>query len=289
MFKSILIRMFTLVIVLGSACPAWSADKKPSIEIGIAPFLPVKTLAQNYAPMRAYLEQRLKMPVTFVTAPDYKSFNERTGKHEYPLIITVANSAYLAWSEYGYIPLLRPVIYTRPVLVVSKNQNIASLKELRGKTIGMSDALAVVSMQGMQMLREAGLESGQDVTIKNMQNHGAAINLVIAGDVAAAIVSDRALIQLPAATQDSVKIIQTWERGAVPGIIYLGSPDLPREKIEALSQAILEYARDVPEGIALMKRLGYGGLAPIDLAELRTYEPYGVLLKEAMAKASSKQ
>ncbi len=284
MFKLILIRMFVLVIVLGSNCPAWSADKKPGIEIGIAPFLPVKSLVQNYAPMRTYLEQRLKMPVTFVTAPDYKSFNDRTAKHEYPLIITVANSAYLAWSEYGYIPLLRPVIYTRPALVVSKNQNVTSLGELRGKTIGMSDALAVVSMQGIQMLREAGLEPGQDVTIKNTQNHAAAINQVIAGEIPAAIISDRALLQLPATTQDSVKIVQTWEQGAAPGIIYLGSPDLPRENIEKLSQAILEYARDVPEGIALMKRLGYGGLALISKEELRTFKLYGEMLKESMTK-----
>lgn len=288
MFRLTGFRMFALVLVLGSITPAWSTDKKLGIEIGVAPFLPVKTLVQNYAPMRVYLEKRLNEPVTFVTAPDYKSFNERTARHDYPLIITVANSAYLAWAESGYIPLLRPVIYTRPVLIIAKNQKLANmrdLRDLRGKTVAMSDVLAVVSMQGVQMLREAGLEPGRDVTIVNLPNHGVAVNHVIAGEVPAAIVSDRALTQLPSATKNSVQIVQTWERDAVPGIVYLGSPDLPRERIEQLRQVILDYARDVPEGIELMKQLGYGGLTPISPEEIRTFAPYGVLLKEAMSKA----
>jgi len=285
MFQVKWLCLLAIAFMLENADLAWSAEKAAGIEIGIAPFLPVKTLVQNYAPMLIYLEQRLKEPVTMVTAPDYQRFNERIGQHEYPLIITGANSAYLAWAESGYVPLLRPIIYTRPVMVVAKNQKLAHVRDLRGKKVAMSDALAVVSMQGMQMLREAGLVPGRDVTVMNMPNHGAAVNHVISGEVSAAIVSDRALNQLPSATRNKVKITQVWEQGAMPGIVYMGSPDLPRERLEHLSRVILEYARDVPEGVELMRGLGYGGLAPFGPDEIRNFTRYGEMLKESMYKA----
>ena len=261
-----------------------AAEQNIGFEIGIAPFLPVKTLVQNYAPMRDYLQSRLHQPVIIVSAPDYKTYYQRIQKREYPIIIAAANSAYLAWAESSYIPMLQPLIYTRPVVVISKDKNLNKLSELRGKTVAMSDILAIVSMQGLQMLREAGLEPERDVTVKNMLNQGVAINFVISGEVAAAIVSDRAILQMPQSIREQIKIVYTWDKGAAPGIVYLASPDMPAEQIKQLSRAIQEFARDVPEGKELMQRWGYGGLVPITAEELQGLAPYGILLKEEISK-----
>jgi phosphonate transport system substrate-binding protein len=253
-------------------------------EIGIAPFLPVKTLVQNYAPMRDYLQSRLHEPVTIVSAPDYKTYYQRIQNREYPIIIAAANSAYLAWAESAYIPMLQPLIPTRPVLIVAKDSQVNKLSDLRGKTVSMSDTLAIVSMQGIKMLRDAGLKAGRDVTVNNMPNQSVAVNFVISRDVAAAIVSDRAIMQMPLSVRKQVKIIYTWEQGAAPGIIYLASPNMPPDRVKKISQAILEYARDVAEGKELMQSWGYGGLVPVSAADLRRLEPYGKLLKEELSK-----
>ena len=238
---------------------------------------------KNYQPLRAYLELRLQEPVTLVTAPDYKTYNQRLQRHAYPFVIAVANSAYLACADYGYVPMLRPAIDTRPVLVVAKRSKLTSIKELRGATLTMADPLAIISMQGLQMLREAGLDPQRDVTIKHLPNHGAAVNFVISGEAAAAIVSDRALLQMPQATRDAVRVVQTWERGAAPGVIYLASPSMPRARVARMSQAILEFVRDTADGRDLMQRLGYGTLLPATVADLKPLAPYGALLKTAIA------
>jgi phosphonate transport system substrate-binding protein len=287
------LRALLPVILLSPAIlsPASASEPKQSavLELGVAPFLPARTLVQNYQPMRAYLEQHLKQPVLFVTAPDYKTFYERTQRREYPVIITVANAAYLACAESGYVPMLRPVIDTRPVLVVPKNSNLTRMQDLRGKTVALPDPLAIIAMQGVQMLRETGLNPGNDITLRHLPDHNTAVNHVIAGETAAAIVSDRALLQMPAATQEGVRVIQAWEKGAAPGVVYLANPALPPQRVAQLTQAILKFVRETPEGREFIMKLGYGGLVPATKQDLEPLASYGELLKETVVRSNEKE
>jgi phosphonate transport system substrate-binding protein len=280
--------LYLLSAAIAHAGPGSDRQADEHLELAVAPFLPAATLVSNYQPMRAYLEQRLKEPVLFVTAPDYKTFYERAQRREYPVIITVANAAYLAYAESGYVPMLRPVIYTRPVIVVPKLASWTRIQDLRGKTIALPDTLAVVAMQGTQMLRELGLDPDKDVTLKYLPNHSAAVNHVISGEAAAAIVSDRALLQMPAATQAGVRVIETWEKGAVPGVVYLANPALSPQRVTQLTQAILKFVHDTPQGHEFIKKMGYGDLTtaiPQDLAPLATY---GGIFKATIAKKNEK-
>jgi phosphonate transport system substrate-binding protein len=286
------LRTFMLVIMLSPVIVSPAASAGPvqgtALELGVAPYLPARTLIQNYQPMRAFLEQHLKEPVIVVTAPDYKTFYDRTQRREYPIIITVAHAAYLASAEAGYVPMLRPVVDTCPVLVVSKNSSLARVQDLRGKTVALPDPLAIISMQGVQMLRESRLDPVKDVILKNLPNHSAAVNHVIAGEAAAAIVSDRALLQMPAATQAAVRVIEDWEKGAAPGVMYLASPDLPRERVAQLTQAILQFVRETPEGRELIVKFGYGDLVPATKQDLEPLAPYGEKFKEAIVRSNEK-
>lgn len=274
----------TAAVLLLNAITVFAAEQTGGLVIGIAPFLPVKTLVQNYAPLRDYLEIKLNEPVTIVSAPDYKTYYKCIQKHDYHIIITTASSAYVAYTDYAYTPLLQPLNFTHPVVVIGKDQQITKLTELRNKTIAMSDATAVVSMQGLQMLRDFGLQPGRDVSIKNLQNHSAAVNYVITGEVDAAIVSDRALMQMPATIKDKVKVIYTWEQGAAPGIVYMGSPDMPSDRLKLINSTILEFVRSTPEGKKMMLDTGYGDLVPVNLDDLRALAPYGVLLKASLSE-----
>ena len=277
-------KLITVALLLLVARPSVSDDSKTSIEIGIAPFLSVYTLVQNYAPLVKHLESRLKIPVSIVSAPDYKTFYERIRKRAYPFIITPANSAYLAWSESSYVPMLKPLIHSRPVVVVTNNSNFSRLDDLRNKTISMSDPLAMTSMQGMQQLQEAGLLQGRDITIINMPNHSVAVNLLLAGEVSAAIVSDRAILQMPAAIKEKIKVVYTWDKSADPGVIYLANPNLSKKLREQISAAIYDYYKNTPDGIEQINEMGYGGLVTVTSGELKHLAPYGELLKKALAK-----
>ena len=280
-----------IAFVLLSLClsvPTLAEQRANGIEIAIAPFLPVHTMVQNYEPMRGYLERRLQRPVLFITAPDYRIFNDRTRSREYAFIVTVVNAAYLAHVDSGYIPLLRPTVYTKPALVVRKDAALGSIGELRGKVIALPSPMAVVAMMAPAMLHEAGLDPQRDVMLRYLDTHATAVNYVISGEAAAAIVSDVALQQMPSSSRDAVTIVRTWDRGAMPGVVYLASPKLARGEAELIQKAILDFVRE-PEGQALMRRLGYGTLVPAKWDDLKPFAPYATALRELLEPAGKKQ
>jgi phosphonate transport system substrate-binding protein len=248
------------------------------LEITIAPFLPPQIFVQNYQPLRAYLEQRLGQPVVLLTAPDFRTFNQRLLRGELPFAIAVANSAQLAIAEAGYVPLLRPTTFTRPVVVVAKDSTINRIADLKNRHIATTDTMSTIAMQSAQMLREADIHP-EDVRIKHLLNHSAAVNYVVSREVEAAIVSDRALLQMPDATRDAVRVVATWEPGAAPGVVYLAARDVPREQAAKVRQAILDFVQQTEEGRNLVARFGYGTLVPANADDLRFLAPYGTHLK----------
>lgn len=252
-------------------------------ELAFTPFLPVRTMMQNYQPMRSYLEKRLHEPVTLVTAPNYRSYVAQLRMRAYDFVITSANSAYLAYAEFGYIPLLRPVNYTSPTLVVAKDHPLSSAKELRGAIVSVPDAMSIVAMQAETMLRDAGLDPHHDVILKYMPNHSAAANYVLSGEATAAIISDRALAQMPDTIRNALRVVDTWKAGAAPGVIYLANPRLPPQRIQAMKQAILAFVQDTAEGKEMMLRTSYAGLVDAKEEEFKALESYGLQLKKALA------
>ncbi len=282
MFTKICLRIFAAALFSLNVLATHAAEQNVGLEIGIAPYLPVKNLVQIYAPLRDYLQVQLNEPVTIVSATDYKTYYQAIQKRQYSTIITISNIGYLAWVDAKYTPLLQPINFTQPVVVVGKIQPFVHLADLRGKTISMTDPTGHLSMQGKQMLHEAGLEADRDINIIHMQNHGAAVNLVIAGEATAAIVSNRAFMQMAPAVKEQVKIVYNWEKGSAPGVIYMSSPDMPPKRREQIKKAILEFAQNTPEGKKLMTDMGYGGLQNIAPADLEKLAPYGALLRNIL-------
>ena len=273
-------KAWMFALLLESPC-VFAQEVHQIFELAFTPFLPVRTMMLKYEPMRVYLEERLREPVALVTAPDYKTFNQRLRNHDYAFVVTVANAAYLAHTEYGYTPMLRPAILTRPVLVTSRESRFKKMKDLRGASLALPDRLSVVSMQGVHMLRKAGLHPVSHVKIKHTPNHAAAVNFVLSGEVAAAIVADRAILQMPEATQKALRTMQTWDAGAVPGVIYMANPHVSVERVTRMRQALLDYVRDTDSGRNFVRDLGYGDLTPATAADLAPLAAYGALLKEA--------
>jgi phosphonate transport system substrate-binding protein len=281
-----LVLLAALALALpGTMARSIAAEPKPAIEIAITPFLPVRTLVQNYEPMRVYLEKRLHRHVIFISAPDYRTFAERTQHRDYAYLMTVAHAGYLAETEAGYVPLLRPTNYTEPTLVVAKDDPLVRIADLRGKTIALSDPLAIVSMQALAMLRQGGLDPQRDVALKYLPNHGAAVNHVLSGEAAAAIVSNRALEQMPAAAQAGVRVVHSWHEGAAPGTVYLASPRVPQAEADRFARAVLDFFATA-EGRAVMTHLGYGRLVPMKADDLKPYAAYASILKAALTESA---
>ena len=162
--------------------PIVFAEQAP-LEIGLVPNLTTRTLLTSFEPMRAYLEHQLHQSVRLSTAPNFREFYARTLRGEFDLVITPAHFAWLAHREAGYIPVLTYVVPLSGLLIVSQESAIHRTTELHNKRIGIVDPFAIVSMQGLQTLREQGLRPGVNFSLQTIAPHDAVALAVINGDL----------------------------------------------------------------------------------------------------------
>ena len=258
--------------------PSSLAAETQALEIAIFPYLSTRTLLTSYQPLQAYLEKKLQRPVLLVTAPDFRSFAERTQRGEYRYVITAPHFARLAQKEAGYQPMLVVKANLVAVAVVEKNGPLHNVAELRGKTVAVPDSLAIVSMLGAQMLRANGMVPGKDVTLRPALSHNSAVLSVLRGESAAAFTSATALEQMPEEIKNGVRVLAATE--GFPNVVYLANPKAPVEEVAQMTAALLEFAEKFPQGKKLYgETLGHLGLVAPSPKELQRLDPFVSELK----------
>lgn len=271
-----LLRAAALALVLFMAtfprhATAADASVKP-LEVGIIPNVSTHALFAAYQPMRLYLEQRLGRPVILLTAPDFRTFYERTGKGDYDLVITPPHLARLAELESGYVPLTTYQNGLDALLLVAKSGQIKTVADLRGKSIGMPDLLALAPMAGRHWLEQRGLKAHIDYTLRITAPHNTAVLSVMRGDTDAAIVGSGPYQLMPAELRDGVRILANV--GTVINATFMAHPRLSADERTRIKGALLAFANESPEGKKFVMDNEFGGMKPLSSRDLKTMDRY---------------
>ncbi len=233
----------------------------PALKFGIVPYLTARRLATLYEPVREFFEHELAQPVRLLSAPDYATHLDRLRAQEYDLVADSLPIARLAQRELGYIPLARTAVPLQPVLVVAAESPIKKLADLRHKTIVVSDRIAALTIVGLRFLRDNGLQPNKDVAVRVAGSHANAIQRVLAGEAAAAIVSHTTLKQIEPALASRVKVMLELPQ-ALSAVVYAASPKLAA-KAKSLGQNLINFATQDPSGKTFIESLGHRGLLPV--------------------------
>ena len=275
-----MIRYFLTALALLSPTLSAAAENADAIEFGILPTLSARTILTTYQPLRIYLEQHLKRPVQFVTAPDYRTYVERTQRGEYRYVITASHFARLAQKEAGYQPLVRVKRELDALLVTDKRTGITNIAGLRGKSVTTPDSLAIISMLGAELLRAHGLLPGRDVRLQAQTSFNSALIAMHNGESAAAITAATALKQMPAEVRENLVTLATTK--SVPHNVCLASSKVPPEEAAEMTRLLLAFGATAA-GEAFFHDTGFIGFVRPTEKELRALDGYVADLKRQLA------
>jgi phosphonate transport system substrate-binding protein len=261
--------------------PAWAAEAPPLV-LGIFPNTTAKQTVETYRPLANALEKTLQRRIEIYTAPNFKSFVERTRQGEYDLLLTAPHFAWLARQDAGYRPLLKYAEPVRGLLVVKSSSSFREVGALRGRTIAIPDPLAVIVLALQAELAESGLKNGSDFRILNADTHVNAAMQVVKGRADAAMVGQLPYLLFPPEVRKQLHVL--LETPPLSSLTYLTHPRIREVDVQAIRTGLLAFAATA-EGQAFLKKGGFGGFSPLDGNELNAFRPYALQTQKMLQGA----
>ena len=260
-----------LLLCLGlGAGPAHAGDSG-GWRVGLFPNLSPVALVRLYAPLRNDLSARLRAPVQFYTAANFRAYLEALAQRHYDIAVAPPELAWYAVDKCGYVPLARYTAKIRGLLVVRKDGPVRSIEDLRGARIAFPDPLALVTQVIQHTLAGDGLRPGVDYQAVMAQSHNNAALMVMRGQATAAGIGLIPLRSLPREVADELRVIYTPPPLSTQYILIRASVPVPqRRQVLAALQRFAATAR----GRAFLARGGLGGIVPADAAGLAAYRKY---------------
>lgn len=290
MFGKIIYRLSGFILaslLLAPTVQALAAEPTQDnrLVMGLVPNLSARALITAFEPMKASLEKQLGRSVELYTAPNFRTFHERTLQGEFDIVVTPAHFAWIAVQDGKYVPLTTYQNPLQGLIVVKQGSQIATANALRGKKMGITDPLAIVTMRGLQWLKEHGLQAGVDFSVHKSSPHNTAALAVGSGELDAAIIGSGPYRIMPEDIRAQIHVLS--EVGAVPNATYLANGKLPPKTRKALQLALLAFGNESPEGKQFMTQYKYGGFKAITEADLRPMEIYSQQVKELLSEPAN--
>lgn len=250
------------------------------LKIGLLPVLSARVLLTNYQPLRVYLERELQQPVELVTASDFQAFYSSTIAGEYDAVITAPHFARMAQIDAKYIPIASYRSINRAILIAAKDRPLASINELRGKSLAIPDRHAMVVSQALLWLREKGLQAETDFKLVETPSLNSAAYSVQSHQSVLAVTAPTAMKQMPDNIKDSIQIFANLPE-LPSSLIWMAHPRIASQ-LPLLRSALLKLSSAIPEGAIFFESTGYIGMREISNEEMKALDPYAKELSRVL-------
>lgn len=260
-----------------SLAQAPAAPAATPFNVALAPFLSPAALLAAFAPLRGHLEGRLARPVEMVTARDFRSLMEATRRREHDVVQLPAHLARLAMVDWGWRMLAAPATTVTVVVCVKDRGPVRTAADLRGRLVGMLDALSLTATVGRRWLEQQGLSGASPVLA--MASINTALFALDRDEVAAIVCADTQLNSLPAATPRGERVLATI--GDIPGPLFIARPDLAAGELATLRAAFEAFRHDP----AKPPTAANSPLRPLPDVRLASLDGYVAIARTALTSA----
>ncbi len=262
------------------AAPATPASPDEPLVVGVLPYISASTLSTQYEYLKTYLDRVNGEKIRVVVPANFKAFFESMMKGEFDLAVSAPHFARLAQLDRVMTPLLIYEPRINALFVAPIDGTVASARDIRDKAVAFANPQSLVAMYGQQWLRQQSLEMGKDYEVKTARTDMGVGRMMLAGDAAAAIMSNGEFRALPAEESERLKVVEIFTR--IPNFIVVANPRLARERVARLKASLKQFLADKDDGAAFARVTGLTGIAEVDEALLRELDAYVALTRQAM-------
>jgi phosphonate transport system substrate-binding protein len=241
-------RASLLAVVVAAAMLVWypqpatagePAAPPEAYRLGIFPYVPVQAIDRIYGPVATQFAEDLGRPIHLKTKPTFEKFAEELRRESYDIILVHPFFYVEARDQLHYLPLARVDEPMTAVLMVRDDAPIATLADLKGKTIGLPPALAAVTELLRAPLIDAGLVPGIDVAVEHYRSKQSCMRAVAAGRVDACGLSPGALAQID--PNNNFKLRAVFETDEISNFVFAAHARVREADRVSISRSILAW------------------------------------------------
>jgi phosphonate transport system substrate-binding protein len=265
-------------LALGQGLSA-RAQSAPVFTIGVLPNVSARLIFAAYQPMREHFERELGQKVEIATAPEFRTFSERTFRGDYQMVVIAPNLGRVAQLDAGWevLGVYEPRIPALAVAAIENPDNSPS--QLKGRALALANPQSLVALVGLDWVRQHGLVLGTDfrtVVTANDDSLGAVLR---SGEAPIAIMSRGELRAKPPEMQARLRVVH--EIAQVPGFFVMAHPQSDAALRRRLRALLLGFP-STDDGRRFIGLSGFSSIREVTEADLRFLDPYTELTRRSL-------
>lgn len=222
-----------------------------SLKLGIFPHMPPSKLQKTYAPIAGSFSKSLGVDVKFSTMATYEKFMAELRKEAYDIVFVQPFDYIWAHDSHNYEPIARRGEPLTAILIVRKDSDIKSVRQLKGKTIANPPAVAAVSYLTTAGLVKNQLRSKRIYT----RNHFACMQHVLIGKAHACGTARRALKYFKQKNLDS-RFRIVYETDKIPHALFAVHKRVGDKQKQKIRETILGWSQN-DSGREMLKKSNF--------------------------------
>jgi len=256
-----------------------SAAPDKSYRVG-CPFNTPETLFKIYQPLIDYLNARLGGPKLALEASrDYEAFEQKLYYRNFDFALSNPYQTVMAVSNgFKIFAKMAPDDQAYGMILVRKDSPVASVAELKGKTIAYPATSALAAtMLPQDYLHQNGLDVEKDIDNRYVGSEESSILSVYLGRAAAGttwpLAWTRFVREDPA---KAAELVVKWQTTTLPNNAWVARDDVPQEVVAKVGRLLAAMDEDA-EGRKVLEHMLVSRFEPASDAE---YQPVHAFLRK---------
>jgi phosphonate transport system substrate-binding protein len=212
--------------------------KDEFLTLGILPYVTSSKLIKHQGKLIHYLEQQTGYKISMVTAPNFKSFIQRSNKSEYDLILTAPHHGRYLELKNMYQPIAMTQTKIQAYYVVLKNSPFQSLSDIKGKKIAIMPPVTMLTQVVYEQLAQHDIKLSE-LEIIPTKTYNNAIYSVINHDSDVSVTGIKLFQRLKSSDKKKLRILDKSKE--IPGFFLMASKDIEPSQVKKIQEAVIQF------------------------------------------------